>query len=371
MLLLLVLFSYQQSAIAGETSPEITPINHDQALAGPTLHAWELGEQSLINSEQALRNFSAQLDLFLNEPSATNLAQVQQEWRNSHQQWQQHALWMALAKKHSEAFAELQQRHFTIDARELQPGYLDAVQDYPFSGIVNDISIVINADNLRQQHGLTDSSEVSLGFHALELLLWSEQGQRKFNDFQPVAAINSEQNAAGLTTADLANNRRRALVRLITQLLTDDIQRLRQDWQNPQSAISQSYLQLAPETRLAWIQQTLVDVLANQLPQQLSQVNNSDRYTHHNQFAADTYASLITSLNSLEQLLLGGDKSLLDTILGPKKALEWQQQLRLQIATLNDISGDSGEAATAKIAQINTQLKQLANAITTSDLARE
>lgn len=375
--LLLTLVCGRQSAIANESLTAVADTNADirdaanstapsenaGSIANATLSLWDLGQHSLINSEQALRTFSAQTDIFLNEPSAEGLAQVQQEWRNSHEQWQQQLLWITLANKHAETFAELKLRYFAIDARDLQPGYLDAVQDYPFSGIVNDISILLNADNLRQQHGLTDNSEVSLGFHALELLLWGEQGQRQFSDFQAIAAITSEQNAAGLTTVDLANNRRRTLLRLIGQLLADDIQRLRQDWQNPQSVISQSYLRLAPPQRHAGAQQAVAYMLSVELIGQLGQLNHSDKYNHHNQFAGDTYRSSLASLNGLEHLLISGETPLLNSLLQPAEAIEWQQQLRLQIAAVSELSNDSSEVAAGKIAQITVQLKQLARAI--------
>lgn len=355
--LLITLLSGTQPSLA-DTQPATAT-----ALEKSTHYVWELGQQSLINTEQAGRNLLAQVELFLAEPGEASLAQTRQEWRNSHQQWQQHALWLTLAQSQQSRFSDLHHRYFLLDARELQPGYLDAVADYPFSGIVNDISIVLTADNLRQQHGLTDNSEVSLGFHALEFLLWGEQGLRSFTDFQAIATINNEQNAAGLTTGDLANNRRRTLLRLISQLLADDLQRLRQDWQNPESSISLSYLQLSPEARLAALHKTVHQSLAHEIPAQLQQLLNVDRSTHHNQFAGDTYQHILAQLNGMETVLTSGEQPLVHWLAGSASSVEWQQQLRLQISSLNEINNDKGEADQTKLTGIQEQLRLLANTL--------
>lgn len=339
------------------TAIATTPASTDSALDSATGYAWELGLQSLINAEQASRTFSAQVDQFLTEPSEAGLLQMRQDWHASHRQWLQHSVWVTLANSQNSAFDALNRRYFSIDARDLQPGYLDAVEDYPLSGIVNDISIVLTAESLRQQHGLTDTSEVALGFHALELLLWGEKGQRSFNDFLPITVINAEQNTAGLTTSDLPNNRRRTLLRLVNQLLNDDIQRLRQDWQNPHSHISQSYLSLPPATRLAYMEQTARHLLAVELPDQLLQAMSPDKYTHHNQFAGDTHHHTAALLAGLETLLTSGEKPLLNWLVDAERNLEWQQQLRTQLATLAE-PDDMG-----RITAVQQQLPQLATAL--------
>ena len=362
--LLIALLCCTSGAIAAD-SPSDDPLDKT------TRYAWELGLQSLINTEQASRNLSAQLDLFLADPSEASMANVRQEWRNSHQQWQQHAVWIALAKAQPRRFAILNSHYFALDARELQPGYLDAVQDYPFSGIVNDISIVLTADSLRQQHGLTDSSEVSLGFHALEFLLWGEYGQRSFNDFLPISTINAEQNAAGLTTGDLPNNRRRTVLRLLTQLLADDVQRLRQDWQNPLSPISQTYLQLPPKMRLEFIQQTAYQLLSVELPDQLLQATAHDRATHHNQFAGDTLQHNLALLSGLEALLTQGEYPLQGHLPGAAADPAWGQQLHGLIADLAELIQDKEGINTAKLAELLEQLPLLAAALATENLAAE
>lgn len=345
------------SSVAANDSPA------EAVLDKATLYSWELGLQSLIQTEQSSRTLSAQLDLFLAEPSPAGLAQLRQEWRNCHQQWQQHALWTELAKNHRRQFAAVNRHYFAIDARELQPGYLDAVQDYPFSGIVNDISIVLTADTLRQQHGLTDHSEVSLGFHALEFLLWGEQGERPFTDFVAISTITAEQNAAGLTTSDLPNNRRRTLLRLTNQLLVDDLQRLRQDWQNPLSPISQDFLQLAPQVRLEAIRRTVRQLLGVALPDQLLYAATGDRMTHHNQFAGDTPQHNLAALTGLEALLTQGELPLLYQLVKAEAAPEWQRQLHNLSASLSELLLEKAEVNAEKLSGLLEQLPLLAAAL--------
>ena len=55
-----------------------------------------------------------------------------------------------------------------IDAWPIEPGFLDSIPHYNHSGLVNDLTIQINSETLRQQHQITDDSEVALGYHVLE-----------------------------------------------------------------------------------------------------------------------------------------------------------------------------------------------------------
>lgn len=59
-----------------------------------------------------------------------------------------------------------------IDTRPFLPGYIDGIQDYPFSGLVHELDLKINADTLRSQHRLMDEDSASLGFPVIEFFLW-------------------------------------------------------------------------------------------------------------------------------------------------------------------------------------------------------
>tara|TARA_R110002167_G_scaffold100989_10_gene263437 strand:+ start:2060 stop:3049 length:990 start_codon:yes stop_codon:yes gene_type:complete len=69
-----------------------------------------------------------------------------------------------------------------LDQYPLLPGYLDAVEGYPYSGLIySDISIT--RESMEQEFQLGDPAYVSLGFHALELILKGSNRNRKVSDF--------------------------------------------------------------------------------------------------------------------------------------------------------------------------------------------
>jgi hypothetical protein len=64
------------------------------------------------------------------------------------------------------------QKLFMIDAWPMEPGFLDSLPAWPDSGIINDFTLEISSAMLVQQHGITDASEVSLGFHPIEYFIF-------------------------------------------------------------------------------------------------------------------------------------------------------------------------------------------------------
>ena len=59
-----------------------------------------------------------------------------------------------------------------IDTHPFLPGYIDGIPEYPYSGLVHELDIDINADNLRGQHRLMDEESASVGFPVIEFFLW-------------------------------------------------------------------------------------------------------------------------------------------------------------------------------------------------------
>lgn len=58
-----------------------------------------------------------------------------------------------------------------LDSWPLYPGYLDALPQWPDSGLISDPYLELTRQNLRRQHGATDPAEASLGFAAMAVAL--------------------------------------------------------------------------------------------------------------------------------------------------------------------------------------------------------
>ena len=90
---------------------------------------------------------------------------------------------------------QLTQLTRSINSAPILPGYVDYLAQYPYTGIVNDLTLPISNKSLRAQQGLTDNGEVSLGFEVIAFLLFGEQRYDKSANPRP-ATLSANHNVA-------------------------------------------------------------------------------------------------------------------------------------------------------------------------------
>jgi putative iron-regulated protein len=290
--------------------PSLEPVEPltaiDPAQAAATVNIWARGGTLLEQVLTSWEGLHQALEALLADPTPQTLTEARDAWRRCHENWHRLDPIVGLGDSSPGLFARLQQKIFTIDAHPLLPGYIDYVEAYPYSGIVNDISLAINASNLRAQHGLTDEGDVALGFHALEFLLWGEHGQRPVEDFTVTRETTAEQRAAGLNIADLPNNRRRDMLLLLSHLLRDDVRSLYSRWQDRDSWLYATYHQLHPAVRA----QLWKNSARHYMEQALQQVEDINRDYAHSAFATHNLAPIAAGLKELETLVSEEETSL-------------------------------------------------------------
>jgi hypothetical protein len=122
------------------------------------------------------------IEQFLQNPDETQQAKVQAAWLNAHSAYAAMSSLPlpALLALDSDITLATNKLQYQIDAWPIEPGYLDSLPTYPGSGIISDITVPMTAESLQRQHGFTDAQEVSMGFHALEYLIFA----RERSDFQ-------------------------------------------------------------------------------------------------------------------------------------------------------------------------------------------
>ena len=174
----------------------------------------------------------------------------QHAWYQAHPRWLETTL--------LEFEADFQQ----IDAWPIAPGFLDSLDSYPQTGIVNDVSLDITSEVLHQQHQITKDTEVSLGFHVLEYYAFG----RPETDLQE---------------AEEANSRRRLLIRLVAEMLLLDVSQL-----NTNPKVQRKLLL----KRLKIRSQTM-----------LSEFN---RVGEHGQFSNSSLINISVQLQAIETLML-------------------------------------------------------------------
>ncbi len=184
-----------------ETTTEPPAVVPAMTTIDPAPVAAAFGAASRQTSSELLNqvaNFSARSRRFLDQPTEQNLNLLQASWMQMHLSYSQAMFGLIGSASHDPELL------FRFDAWPIQAGFIDNLEHYPESGIVFDETLAITLPNLFTQHGITDNEEVILGLHALELLVFT----RPLADFQP--------------NQNVFNDRRRALLNLVTQQLETD-----------------------------------------------------------------------------------------------------------------------------------------------------
>ena len=266
---------------------------------------WHLASLELKETQQQVLLLQQSIDLLLTSPNDLTLGDAREQWHKTHQTLQQLEPFFSLADINPGLFGQLKDSHFLLDAWPIQAGYLDYFGVYTHSGLVNDITVPMTAEILRNQHGFTDNSDITIGLHAMAYLLWGESGQRPIEDFKASAELSSAQKQSGMSIVDLPSNRRRTLLKLQGNLLLDDLEALQYRMTHSASAVSSNYHQLTPDARLALWQESLQQLLADDLlaTQLAPKLANSTDFIEHNWFSGHQAQALQHTIAGVERLL--------------------------------------------------------------------
>ena len=295
-------------------------LQDSQAQHHASEHFWQQGNNSFIATVKATGELRDSVMVFLNDSSNESLQKLRQQWHRAHNIYAANGIYTALNSSNSGFFTELDAISFRIDAHPIQPGYIDSFDVYSRSGMVNDIAVPITAQAVRAQHGLMDGSDISTGFHALAYLIFGENGQRPLAQLQVQKKLLQSQINNGLTVNDLSVNRRRNLIKLLSELLLDDMRELQRQWQLKNGSLRTSYMALTPPSRLELIRQAGEQVLAGQ-----EQAFEQAPDLIQNRFAGGEQERSRAALVGLNKTI---DASISAQIFSEDEAHQWQQRLQ-------------------------------------------
>ena len=287
---------------------------------------------TLCNQQQ--RTLPKAVALFLEKTDTPSLEAARSQWSQNHQCLIQVQPLLVVGQV-DQRFAALDDFRQLLDTHPIQPGYLDYFDVYTHSGIVNDIAVPITASAIRAQHGLTDIGDVSLGLHAMEYLLWGEKGERPLMDFIAVAPADSK-----LAANEQPNQRRRQLLALLSQLFSEDLQRLQLQL-GEQQPLSLLYQQLSAPQRLTLWQQV-----------SLKLIRGLDNI--HSQFADDAQAQRQVLAATLEKIWFSSEPALAQTVWPDEQSqrlLQQLQDLQQSLSAEDELQPHTTAAQTEAMAQ--------------------
>ena len=277
--------------------------------------ALDYAEQIRVDFSQVsieIEKLQSAIGEFLAQTNIENLDRARQSWLLAHTAYELTTLHRYFAasildEQNSIALLQLQ---YQINHWPIVPGYLDYVDGYPDSGIVHDINVSLDSIGLRDQHGAFDISEVTLGFHVLEFLLWGSRDTqselRSVDDFIEIDALDAIQIESGYSLEQLSNNRRRQLLAIIADILLGDFRELGSLWSDQLERAEQS-IDRTSQTELIT---TLADSMSAMLTEELllrslyPMLNGDFVESIQSPYSLSTQNAVSSQLSGLESLLL-------------------------------------------------------------------
>ncbi|MFC3152461.1 imelysin family protein [Litoribrevibacter euphylliae] len=234
--LFVLLFALTGWMLSGCSEDAPPPSSSTQAVQKQEQKASPLQADLTVLAEHSFRQTTELLHLghqlhisirdFLKTPSEQSLTVAKQAYSSLLQQWVQSLPYINMTALTTSG-APLMNR---LEKLPMLPGYLDQIPDYPFSGLVHDIMLPIESDNLMRLHTLDNDEQVIFGLSAIEFLLFDHYQADHYKKFLPMTSLSQEEQQEQIQLEQLPNNRRRALLLSQANQLVEDLSELHKRW---------------------------------------------------------------------------------------------------------------------------------------------
>jgi len=196
-----------------------------------------------------------------------------------------------------------------LNSWPLDENYIDYVDGSANAGIINDLTNypTIDKDLLESLNGDGGEENVSVGYHAIEFLLWGqdltapsalEAGDRPYTDFVDGGTASNQ-------------DRRRAYLEICADLLTDHLQILVDEWASS-GDYRATFLAMDQETVLSNIMTGIATLAKGELAGERMFVayDNQDQEDEHSCFSDNTHRDIRLNFDGIKDVYLNGSNSL-------------------------------------------------------------
>ena len=185
-----------------------------------------------------------------------------------------------------------------LNAWPLNEAYLDAVRGKPKAGLIQDSSLALSRDALIARNATDDEAEVTLGWHALEFMLWGQDfnaqgpGSRSYQDFVGKGEVAT---------------RRRMFLSLVTDLLVEDLRGLVKAWAPGTSNYAQAFKALPSARALGHIMTGMATLSGFELASERIAVplDSRSQEDEHSCFSDTTHLDIWANALGVYEVYLG------------------------------------------------------------------
>ncbi len=190
-----------------------------------------------------------------------------------------------------------------LNAWPMDEAYVDYVIGNPTSGIINDLANypTIDAASLISANEFGSETNISLGYHAIEFMLWGQDispttaGTRPYTDFV-IAGTASNQ------------DRRGDYLKLCADILVQGLEQVKSEWDpNVSNNYRATWLAMDNDIALRKMLNSIRAMSGNELSgeRMFTAYDNMDQEDEHSCFSDNTHRDIILNAQGIENLYLG------------------------------------------------------------------
>lgn len=240
----LLLSTLLATTSAGSASPATVGDGTHQPVVAAALRGYtRLARSAYEDALRSTERFRAAVRMFLDGPSATSLAHARQAWIDCRDDYSRTEAFRfsggpidGVDPKTGENGPEGRINSWPVDE-----SFLDYVVGQPHGGLISDLSVPMTEKTLIGRNGADDESQVTIGYHAIEFLLWGQDtsavgpGDRPYQDY---------------LRGDPVRDRRRTCLALDTDLLVHDLAHVVDGWSAGPGHFPTTFLAMDPAQAL-------------------------------------------------------------------------------------------------------------------------
>ncbi len=185
-----------------------------------------------------------------------------------------------------------------LNAWPLNEAYIDYVFGNDEAGIVQNGNVEITVESLKGKNQENDEADVSTGYHAIEFLLWGQDltldsaGDRPVSDYFDTPP----------------NQRRRAYLKAVTELLVSDLAFLKDSWMPNKANYGREFSAQDEKVALGKILTALATLSGFELASEriATALDSGDQEDEHSCFSDNTHNDFIMNAKGVSNVFFGG-----------------------------------------------------------------
>lgn len=244
---------------------------------------------------QSAKTMQQAINAFLAQPSAATQQEAQKAWREAREFYGQTEAY----RFYGGPIDDDDGPEGRLNAWPMDESYVDSVKGKPDAGLINNRAFVINRDDLIAQNERGGEENIAMGWHAIEFLLWGQDfnangpGDRSHTDFVDGKAPNAD--------------RRREYLKLVTDLLVDDLNALSKEWTPGRKYNYRAQFEKGGLESLRKMFVGLGSLSRGELAGERLEValNSQDQEDEHSCFSDNTHRDVVNNALGIENVWLG------------------------------------------------------------------